>query len=253
MQNLKKQLSNLGLSENQAQSYITLLKLGTATASQISKESGVTRTTVYDNLLVLQNQHLISMTTVNDKTVFVAESPDVIKELAEKRYNSTIDLISELHEIFNSENSKPTIKIYPPNQGFERMHELSIIGNRSFRTRFLGDINTLIAYKGNSYIKDYVEKRIEIGIRNQVLTISNVLEKKEMYSHTINRQKLREIKYLPSLNQMKTCLFCYDDTVWILPTTKQGYVIMINNAEFSTTFNNIFESLWSAGQELEHS
>jgi hypothetical protein len=62
---------------------------------------------------------------------------------------------------------------------------------------------------------------------------------------------MREIKYLTSLDQMKTALFCYDDTVWILPTSKQGYVVMISNAEFASTFNNIFESLWVIAKEVE--
>lgn len=250
MENIKQLTKTLGLNNNQASTYLSLLQLGKATASEIAKHSGITRTTVYDNLLALQNFNLLSTTSIDGKTYFVAESPDSLKELAHKRMEETTDLIQELQKVFNSQASKPSIKIYDPEQGFLKKHELSLIGNRGLRTRLIGDITTTLSYKGKEYTQNYIKERVKIGIRNQVITTENVLEMKDMYSYEKNRQNLREIKYNSALQNLKTQLFGYDDTVWILPTSKQGYAIMINNPEFAGTFNSIFDALWMCSKEV---
>jgi hypothetical protein len=130
------------------------------------------------------------------------------------------------------------------------MHEMSLIGNQNLRTRYIGDVNTLFLALPEEFIVSYFNRRIKQGIRNQVLTTSNIIEKKHLYSKERNKQCLREIRFIEQMGPIKTALFNYDNTVWITPTPDQRFLIMIENSEFAETVNNLFDTLWMFAKEM---
>jgi len=62
---LNKELEKIGLSKKEAKVYLACLELSEATIGQISKKSGVKRTTVYDIVESLKEKSLISSSTKN--------------------------------------------------------------------------------------------------------------------------------------------------------------------------------------------
>lgn len=56
----QKELEQAGLSPNEAKCYATLLKLGSASANEISRKSGIHRVSVYDALRGLHEKGLIT-------------------------------------------------------------------------------------------------------------------------------------------------------------------------------------------------
>lgn len=244
-------LQNLGLNENQAKTYLTLLTLGKATVLQISRDGGINRTTIYENLRVLKSLNLVTTGIEFGKTYYYAESPNNLKELIDKREAESNNLISNLYSIFNTNSLKPKISFFDDKTGYIKMHNLSLIGNSKRRTRYIGDVNTLFLALKEEFIKDYVKRRIKTGITNQVITTSNIIERKHLYNKQSNLENLRQIKYIPNIGEIKTALFNYDDVVWITPTPTQKFLIMIENPEFAETFNSLFDALWGIGLNVE--
>lgn len=241
----------LGINRNQSTIYLNLIKCGKATVAQLSKMSGISRTTIYGNLMVLINNNLVSQTEEQGKKYYIAESPEMLKEYAQNKVKEITDLMNFVLPMYNSQSTKPSIKIYNPDQTFVLQHELSLMGNVGRRTRMIGEVKTLFSYKGKDYIKEYVKKRIKLGIRNEVITNSSIKEHLDMYSKQKNGESLREIRFNSNLNDLGTQIFSYDESVWILPTKKQGYGLLITNKEFADTFNSIFNALWCCSTSIE--
>ena len=70
-------LKDLGLKEPEADAYLTLLKMGGATASALAKEMGIKRTTAYPLLKALGQKGFITTYYRNSKQFFLRKNPAV--------------------------------------------------------------------------------------------------------------------------------------------------------------------------------
>ena len=78
-------LKEIGLSENEAEVYLTSLSLGPTTILKIAKSSGIGRTTVYSVIETLKNKGLIHIKPVGLKQLYVAEHPDRLENIIENK------------------------------------------------------------------------------------------------------------------------------------------------------------------------
>ena len=77
-------LTEIGLTQNEAKAYETLLRLGKTTAAYISKESGVPYGRIYDVLASLEAKGLVKV--IPEKTrKYVPSDPQFLHEYIEKR------------------------------------------------------------------------------------------------------------------------------------------------------------------------
>ena len=250
MSNFLQNLTNIGLNLNQAKTYLSLLNLGKASVIDLSKDSGVNRTTVYDNLRVLEKLGLSRTIYENDKKFYMAESPKKLSNvLLEKQ--SLIDIILPgLIGIYNQKKTRPKISILEGKKGLRKAHELSLKYNFKRKTKWFGEVDTLFSWLPKKEIQEYVDKRKNLGISNRIITTNRILQRKNMYSYQKNKENLRRIKYFEGMNNINTALFNFDDYVCIIPSSNEGYVIIIESAEFRITFDQLFNFLWELGVEV---
>ena len=78
-------LAKLGLSPNESKCYLALLKLGSASANEISRKSGIHRVSVYDALRGLHEKGLVSQITKENKLLFEAGNPEKIMEIIREK------------------------------------------------------------------------------------------------------------------------------------------------------------------------
>lgn len=91
-------LENLGLTKNEASTFLSLSKLGRATASEIHEESGVPRSNVYGVLDKLAEKGLIEVHQ-SRPSIYRALNPDeAIKRLKEKRRENEDEALEVLKE-----------------------------------------------------------------------------------------------------------------------------------------------------------
>jgi len=83
--NLELELRQTGLDEREAKVYLATLQLGPSPVQKIAQRAGIPRASVYLVLNDLQKKGLISTYDESKKTFFVAESPQRLEQLMEKR------------------------------------------------------------------------------------------------------------------------------------------------------------------------
>jgi sugar-specific transcriptional regulator TrmB len=113
----KKSMREFGLSENEIRSYLSLLRFGQMNATEISKQSNVPYSKVYEILLNLEQKGWIESDDSRPKN-FKAKSPSLAIEDTKIRLESTHkknenQILSELQPLYESKESleKPEIWI----------------------------------------------------------------------------------------------------------------------------------------------
>jgi len=81
----QEQLEKAGLSPNEAKCYLTLLKIGSASANEVSRKSGVHRVSVYDALRGLAEKGLVSQIIKTNKLLFEAGTPEKIIDIIQAK------------------------------------------------------------------------------------------------------------------------------------------------------------------------
>lgn len=85
---LKEKLKEIGMSEKEAKVYIILLKMGSSTASKISKKSNLNRVTTYSLLESLKNKGFVSYSIKSGVKYFESADPKtLLSSLKEKKEN----------------------------------------------------------------------------------------------------------------------------------------------------------------------
>jgi sugar-specific transcriptional regulator TrmB len=191
MQNLIQILKNIGLSEKEAITYCTNLKIGTNPASVIAKHSELNRCTTYSILESLIKKGLVSQFEKNKIRYFTAANPDqLIAYINEKNRDlnyfkeEIINSLSEFEALKHPKQIMPKVKAYSGKSGLIKIfHEIlkeekiSILAMPSktkheFFTRF-----ALPFIKNNKKLKLIIfqnknTEKIEISVEQEIYKLN---------------------------------------------------------------------------------
>lgn len=117
-------LKHLGFSEKEIKVYTTLLGLKQASVRQLAIAAGINRGTTYDILKALIKDGLASYFHKEKKQYFVAENPDAIGAVIDRRQKKLDELKQEAGEIIpmlkalhDASDEKPVVKYYEGKRG----------------------------------------------------------------------------------------------------------------------------------------
>ncbi len=100
MEKLVQQLKAVGFTEYEAKSYISLVKLGTVTAYQVSKDSGIPRARIYDILKNLVEKGIVLKEENTDGAIYSPLPVDVFLERAQSNWKQNYqDLSKKLKQL----------------------------------------------------------------------------------------------------------------------------------------------------------
>lgn len=118
-------LRELGLSNYEEKAYLSAIKLGKATASEISRDSGVSYGKIYEVLASLENKGLIK--TVPEETKkFVASDPENLMKLVNKKEEELLEIknnIKNLKQIYNEKEKEPVLIVKGKNNFYKLTKE----------------------------------------------------------------------------------------------------------------------------------
>jgi sugar-specific transcriptional regulator TrmB len=122
-------LQQLGLTENEALIYETLLQNGKQKASQIQKKTPLKRGLVYKNLENLEKKGLVVREDNNQKvSTFTPIHPNVLKGLAEQQVKQAREAqnllqneLGSLVSMYNLANNKPGVEFCEGLEGVKKV------------------------------------------------------------------------------------------------------------------------------------
>lgn len=115
-------MQTLGLSEAELAVYLATLELGQAQIQEISRKSGVKRTSIYNFIDNLLGWQLLSEIKKGKRKLYSAANPSHLLQMQKSRVVSMERLIPELLAINNSAHKKPKVSFHEGTVGVQEVY-----------------------------------------------------------------------------------------------------------------------------------
>lgn len=231
----REQLEKAGLSPNEAKCYLILLKIGSASANEVSRKSGVHRVSVYDALRGLAEKGLVSQITKTNKLLFEAGNPEKIIEIIETKEEQLAEakkIVPELLIDFQMAKEKQEIHSYK-----------GLAGIKTILKEMLNSKTEILDFGAEYKIKDHLpsdypkwdKERVQKKIRMRIVANLNIKPT------TI---PLTVIKYVPAEFNSSVSTYLFDGKVALIMWVESPMGIMIEHRPVYESYKHYFEYLW---------
>ncbi len=231
-------LQEAGLTEVEAKVYLTLLKLGSALAGTLSRQSGVHRRSVYDVMERLIEKGLVSYIKRNNRRWYQAAHPDRLLELVKEKEGVIKEHLPKLEAMYNFSQDKQVTVFYKGHQGVKTAYDDQLeTGKEILVFGASGKATEMMGY----YFERYTRVREEKGI-----PISIIFDESQRGKHP--KSKLIKYRYLPEEYNSPATTSVYGDKVCITLWTEEPLAILIKNKGISDSYKQHFKLLWGVAK-----
>ncbi len=241
--NIKDGLTRFGLDEKEAKIYIELLKDTERTAFQLSKESGIPRTTVYSLLESLKHQGLISSFKKNNVTYFVAENSTRFNQILKEKEKIVQEIMPQIQALTYSNISKPLVKLYMGIDGMKIVLEdiLETLKKEKIRTLYATAHPGLIEFFPK-YFPEWLKRREQMNVTTKL--IINETENKDILKY-FPSNSLRETCFLPKAFPFDCTIDIYGNKIAFFSLKEdQLYAVIVESPTITNMFRQFFLFTW---------
>lgn len=238
---LEQYLQAIGLSDKEAKVYLANLQLGPSPIQDISRQSGLKRSTVYEIVKTLKDKGLIQTTQHDKKKLFIAEEPANLALYLKQREKVLQEILPDLEALKNINASRPAIRIFEGELGIEKIYEDMI--------KKPGEILAFAAPKGFISLtllrflqQSWEPRRIAQKIPMKRININNTGRENNNYRKRSKPEECEEVFYLPIEHYpFSVGIYTYRSKVAFVSYQKQEMVgIVIRSPEINKTMKMMF-------------
>lgn len=244
-------LKQLNFSEKETAIYLALLELGSAKAKEISRKTGLNRTTVYDICEALLQKGLISKYKKGASTYFNALDPkhlltyldrekeEKAKEI-EKQKQKVSSLLPQLISLQNIYSTKPKVQFFEGEKGMREAYEDTLTSKEII----LAYANAETMYEGlPNFFPEYYKRRADKKIFIRAIIPQNKLNK-ERVAH--NQEEMRDTRFLPEEEMtFSPEVNIYNNKI-LIASWKEKMAILIESKELADLQKLIFNLTWNS-------
>lgn len=234
------QLEKIGLSPNEAKCYLTLLRIGSSSANEISRQSGIHRVSVYDALRGLHEKGLISQIFKSNKFLFEAGNPEKIAEMISQKESELQEarkIVPELLLDFNLAKQKQEIHSFKGLAGIKTILQ-EMLKSKSEILDFGAEykIKEFLPYDYPKWDKERISKKIHMRI------IANLKIKPTIIP-------LTKIKYVPEEFNSSVSTYIFENKVALIMWVEMPLGVLIEHKSVADSYRSYFEYLWKMAKE----
>lgn len=237
-------LLDLGLTEKEAQVYIALLSLGTATATELSNISDVKRTTIYQAMEGLMQKGLAQELNIGLVQKFKPLDPDTLVELSVSRFNQEKNrleiaraIATNLKRDFPSTTGLHT-QVYPLSDILSVYKKVTL---KESEVNYYGSLQKLINNSGmvevKKFFRDSADRRVYTRAvstqSDEAISLSkfNYLHNRETVLISSDAEPVFDILF----TKKSICITDYEN----------DSVIVITYAPLCIILTTMYEHMWS--------
>ncbi len=247
---LKKLHDNLvtfGLSQKEAEVYVTLLTHHEMSVDSVTEATSLNRSTVYVQLQNLMHLGLVTTFKKGKKTLFSAESPRHIERLLERRQaaiemqkKDLSDLIPQILRLVGVNTDRPSVRIFEGKEGLHTMRN-DILTQDIKQVKIITAIDQMRRVFTPEELMLFTNKRESKKIQSVVLYAD--AEKTDAvvpYPHQVLKQINRE--QLP----FEADVYIYGNCVSFASVQPTITGVTIVNAGIARSLEALFDALWQS-------
>lgn len=241
-------LESLGLSKNEAKTYLALLKLGSVPAGPLIKALGMHRAAVYNLLDILIDKGLVHYVIQANRKYFEAQAPKRLLEIIEEKKQRLEKEEEQLQELLpglemqrklSQESQEGTI--YKGKKGLKSIFE-DILNYPNQEFLVMGASGKFKELFGAYFIHLH-NRRVANKIKMRILYSQSM--KKEKREKEL---KLAEVRYLPETNITPSTTFIYGDKVVIIMWSDTPLAFLMRSRNAAESYKTFFDLLWQTAE-----
>jgi len=248
-------LEDLGLTKNESKVYVSLLKLGSGTVTQIAQDSGIHRVNVYDSLKKLKERHLIVVSeNKKEKTIFNPSPPNFLMSIWKEKEIQLQKIIPQLEIEHQLSKQNVSAQVY---YGHDFIRNMFI--------RFLEKKEPIYDLGIPKFVLEQMSSHGMDGKFFQEQIHKRRAGQKQWMYHIYNSDATERIKFLNGLpytkarclpkeyDQTVTTIICGDELDYqIFSTTgEKPMIISIRSKEVVDAFKKYFFLIWEKAKVPE--
>jgi sugar-specific transcriptional regulator TrmB len=236
-------LTQVGMTELEADIYSTLLKEGTCGAGELSKKTGIHRRNVYDCVDRMLQKGYISYIRENNRKRYVAAHPHVLQQKLVQRQKDFEQILPALLLQHDTISEKKETSVFTGKAGLRMIFEDQLTaGTEVLVNATTVDVEQVLSYFFPKYHLLRKEKRIATRM------IFNEAYRKG-HKRKLSSLPFCDVRYIENFNTSPMSQYIYGDRVAIVVWGDNPVGILIKEKAVADGFRQSFEILWKIGQE----
>jgi len=240
----------LEFSSKEAEIYTVLLEVGSARVHDLSKKTGINRTTVYDILETLMQKGLVSKYKKMATTYFNVRDPKNLltyldrereeqSRLIEKRKERVLELMPQLLSLQNIYPTRPKVQFYEGERGMREAYEDTLTSHGII----LAYANVETMHEGlPNFFPEYYKRRAGKKIFIRAIVPQNPAS---IDRSKVDVEEMREIRFLPEKNMtFSPEVNIYNNKV-LVASWKEKMAIITESKEHTDLQRLIFDLAWN--------
>jgi len=232
------ELTNIGLTKNQAATYFEILKHPGESAGKIAKNLSIDRSFTYGIINSLIDKGLVSYITKDNARLYYASDPENLLKDFEEKKSKIKEIVYELKNIKDKSKTENSVLVYEGKAGLKAFVKDILESDNILTFGGGGSLNLFetLKYEYPYYLKKIKEKRI----KGKLLTSpknKQILEK--MYAKS--KVKIETFEGLES----GVSFSIFKNKLSIYSAEEKPLVIIIENEDISKAFKNYFNLVWN--------
>ena len=228
--NQEEVLQNFGLTAAEVQVYITLLKLGEMTASELAKKTGTNRTFTYDRLKKLGDTGLVSSFIKDNKKYFLPAQPSQLLSILKEREEQIKNILPQLEQLKQEKESGPIVELYSSSKGVQTA------------------LNLMLKQKYAIYLHGTLKKFQERMPTFFTIWNSRRMKQKSFMKILSSEEvvlEYAEADLLSEEEKTETATFAFGDATLLVMWSEYPVAILIKSKEIAENTIAFFNTIWN--------
>lgn len=251
MDNARTILEAIGLSKTETNIYIAGLSSSSISPSDLAKQTGIKRPTVYHALSTLMDKGLAAKRDVGNKTIFSMTNPSLLPKVVEQKITflqqkrlALEDVMPALSQLKPVKKPKVLVSHYEGVEGIKLlMEEAYYCQSRHWEA--LAPRNNFFLQFDKDYTRYFLETRKQRGITARTLWERGI---DEVRGRKLSPTEIaeRNPRYLPKnmWGKFNSTMFLFDGKVAFISSIKELIGVLIQSDDIYSTMQAVFDGLW---------
>ncbi|MGV8086208.1 MAG: TrmB family transcriptional regulator [Candidatus Woesearchaeota archaeon] len=241
-----KVLEELGLTQSEIKTYITLLEIGSSTAGLILEKSNLQNSVVHRALNSLIEKGIINYVMEGRRKVYQATEPENFITFIDNKKKNFMELLPELKQKQNILKKSETATIYKGKRGIQEVYYRLI--NQSAK-----EVKEYLTFGGGEECANFMGIHWWLNLHTK--RVENKLPSRQVFDESVKQigtdiesKKLTKIRYLSKEFAQFQETVIVGDYVAINVFSENAYSFLIKDKKVAQGYKKYFELLWKTGK-----
>ncbi|TAK96526.1 hypothetical protein EPO05_01540 [Patescibacteria group bacterium] len=251
MENVKRILAAINIPVPAQAIYVSLLEKGRATARTLALRTGITRTSIYDQVKILRDKGLVTELSVEGKTFFEASDVRQLSALLDEQLEKLTVQKKFLSQNLSSlaqktRSAQPKVRFFEGQEGVRQLLK-DLLWYDDIALHIYWPYEQMLNFLGKEFLLWFSARRAAHGISIQ--TIWGARPKKVTKNIFIDDGPDVERRILESQQPSPMGYVIYENKVAFISSQKESFGFIVESTEFVALQQMQFDILWKAARK----